>query len=50
VLNAEAAQRRLDQGFKFIAITSEAGLMLAKAAETTRTLKLGQGQAAAAKY
>ena len=47
VLNAEAAQRRLEQGFKFIAITSEAGLMLAKAAETARTLKLGQGQAAA---
>ena len=47
VLNAEAARRRLDQGFQFVAITSEAGLMLAKAAETTAYLGLGKGRAVA---
>ena len=47
VLNAEAAKRRLEQGFKFIAIASEGGLMLAKAAETVKALSLGQVQAAA---
>jgi len=44
VLDAGAAQRRIKQGFQFIAITSEAGMMLAKAAEFAKTLGLGAGQ------
>jgi len=49
VIDAAAAQRRLAQGFQFIAITSEAGMMLAKAGEVAKTLGLGKG-AAVAKY
>jgi 4-hydroxy-2-oxoheptanedioate aldolase len=41
VLDADAAQRRLAEGFQFIAITSEAGMMLAKAGEIAKTLGLG---------
>jgi 4-hydroxy-2-oxoheptanedioate aldolase len=44
VLDAAAAQRRIAEGFQFIAITSEAGMMLAKADEFARTLGLGQGR------
>lgn len=47
VLNAEAARRRRDQGFQFIAITSEAGLMLAQAADAAKLLGLGTGRAVA---
>jgi 4-hydroxy-2-oxoheptanedioate aldolase len=49
VLDAEAAQRRVKQGFQFIAVASEAGLMLAKAAEVAATLGLKAG-GAVAKY
>jgi 4-hydroxy-2-oxoheptanedioate aldolase len=49
VIDAAAAQRRLAQGFQFIAITSEAGMMLAKAGEVAKTLGLGKG-AAVARY
>jgi len=41
VLDAPAAQRRLGEGFQFIAITSEAGMMLAKAGEIAKNLGLG---------
>jgi len=41
VLDAEAARRRLAEGFQFIAITSEAGMMLAKAGEIAKTLGSG---------
>ena len=49
VVDAEAAKRRLDQGFQFVAVASEAGFMMSKAAEITRFLGLGK-KAAAAKY
>jgi len=49
VIDAAAAQRRLAQGFQFIAITSEAGMMLTKAGEVAKTLGLGK-DAAVAKY
>lgn len=45
VVDAAAAQRRIAQGFQFIAITSEVGMMLAKATEITKTLGLGSGNA-----
>jgi 4-hydroxy-2-oxoheptanedioate aldolase len=48
VADAAAAQRRIAQGFQFIAVTSEIGMMLAKASEITRTL--GLGGKATAKY
>ena len=41
VIDAEAGRRRLDQGFQFIAIASEAGFMLSKAQETLRALGAG---------
>jgi 4-hydroxy-2-oxoheptanedioate aldolase len=41
VLDAAAAQLRIDEGFQFIAITSEAGMMLTKAGEIAKTLGLG---------
>jgi 4-hydroxy-2-oxoheptanedioate aldolase len=47
VLDAAAAQRRIAQGFQFVAITSEAGMMLAKAGEFVRTLGLGKGRTVA---
>lgn len=47
VQNAEAARRRREQGFQFIAVTSEAGLMLARAAETVKLLGIGEGRAVA---
>ena len=49
VLDATQAQRRIGEGWQFIAVSSEAGLMLAKAGELARTLGLGKG-AAAVKY
>jgi 4-hydroxy-2-oxoheptanedioate aldolase len=47
VLDAEAAQRRIKEGFQFIAITSEAGMMLAKAQEFAARLGLGAGKTVA---
>jgi 4-hydroxy-2-oxoheptanedioate aldolase len=49
VLDAAAARRRMEQGFQFLAIASEAGLMLAKAREILRELGLG-GDRIVAKY
>ena len=45
-----AAQRRIAQGFQFIAVGSEAGMMLSKAQDVARTLGLSAGKAAMAKY
>ncbi len=46
VVDTPAALRRLAQGFQFIAITSETGMMLSKAAEITKALNLGSAKAA----
>jgi 4-hydroxy-2-oxoheptanedioate aldolase len=47
VLDAPAAQRRIGEGFQFIAVTSEAGMMLAKAGEIAKTLGLGSSRTVA---
>jgi 4-hydroxy-2-oxoheptanedioate aldolase len=47
VADMAAAKRRLAQGFQFIAIASEAGLMLAKAKEVLTGLGLGMDKAVA---
>ena len=49
VADAAAAQRRLAEGFQFIAIASEAGMMLSKAQEVARQLGLSV-QGPVAKY
>jgi 4-hydroxy-2-oxoheptanedioate aldolase len=49
VADAAQAQRRLDEGWKMIAVASEVGFMLEKAGEITRSLGLG-GDGALAKY
>jgi len=49
VADAAAAQRRLAEGFQFIAIASEAGMMLSKAQEVARHLGLAT-KAPVAKY
>ena len=46
VVDAAAAQRRIAEGFQFVAVASETGMMMAKAAETARALGLsGKGVA-----
>jgi 4-hydroxy-2-oxoheptanedioate aldolase len=47
VVDAAQAQRRIKEGFQFIAVASEAGMMMAKAKEITTTLGIGSGQAVA---
>jgi 4-hydroxy-2-oxoheptanedioate aldolase len=47
VVDAAQAQRRIGEGWQFIAVASEAGLMLAKAGEIAKALGLGKGQAVA---
>jgi 4-hydroxy-2-oxoheptanedioate aldolase len=47
VLDAATAKRRIDEGFQFIAVASEAGMMLSKAREIATTLGLGTGKAVA---
>jgi 4-hydroxy-2-oxoheptanedioate aldolase len=44
VVDAAQAKRRMDEGFQFIAVTSEAGLMMSKAREVTSSLGIGTGQ------
>ena len=46
VTDAAQAQRRINEGWQFIAVISEAGFMLSKAGEITKALGLGKGQAA----
>ena len=43
----EAAKARIEEGFQFIAIGSEAGMMLAKAQETARAMDLGSDKTVA---
>ncbi len=47
VPDASAAKRRLAEGFQFVAVASDAGLMLGKASEVAKSLGLGSGQAMA---
>jgi 4-hydroxy-2-oxoheptanedioate aldolase len=44
VIDADAAGRRLAEGFQFLAIGSDAGLMLAKARETVTSLGIAGGK------
>lgn len=46
----QAAARRREQGFQFIAVSSEAGFMLSKATEAARKLGLGESRPVLAKY
>lgn len=46
VADASQAQRRIKEGWQFVAVGSEAGLMLAKASEVTQRLGLSPGQSA----
>jgi len=50
VADAAAAKRRLAEGFQFIAVASEAGMMLSKAQEVARGLGLLATTAPVAKY
>jgi 4-hydroxy-2-oxoheptanedioate aldolase len=47
VADANAAKRRIAEGFQFIAVSSEAGMMLSKAKEITTSLGLGTGKVVA---
>ena len=47
VIDAAAAKRRISEGFQFIAVASEAGMMLSKAQETASALGLGANKAVA---
>ena len=47
VVDAAQAQRRVKEGFQFIAVASDAGFMMAKAKEVTGALGLGAGKAVA---
>jgi len=44
VIDAPTAQRRIDQGFQFVAVGSETGMMLSKAGEITKVLGIGGGK------
>jgi len=50
VVDAEAAKRRIIQGFQFIAIASEAGMMLSKAQEIAKSLGISATKGPVAKY
>jgi len=50
VVDADAAQRRIAQGFQFVAVASEAGMMLAKAQEIAKTLGISATKGPVAKY
>jgi len=49
VADAAMAKKRIDEGFQFIAVASEVGMMLAKAQEIAKSLSLSGG-AAIARY
>jgi len=42
VADVAAAERRRKEGFQFIAVASEAGMMLSKASEMAKALGCGQ--------
>jgi 4-hydroxy-2-oxoheptanedioate aldolase len=48
--DAAAALRRIEQGFQFIAVASDAGMLISKASEVARDLKLNAGRGPLAKY
>jgi 4-hydroxy-2-oxoheptanedioate aldolase len=50
VVDAEAAQRRIAQGFQFIAVASESGMMLSKAQEIAKFLGISATKGPVAKY
>jgi len=50
VADWQAAARRREEGFQFIAVSSETGFMLSKATESARKLGLGADRPALAKY
>jgi 4-hydroxy-2-oxoheptanedioate aldolase len=50
VADAAAAKRRIAEGFQFIAVASEAGMMLSKAQEIVSGLGLSASQGSVAKY
>jgi 2-keto-3-deoxy-L-rhamnonate aldolase RhmA len=50
VADWQAAARRREQGFQFIAVSSETGFMLSKATESARKLGLGADRPVLAKY
>jgi 4-hydroxy-2-oxoheptanedioate aldolase len=50
VVDAEAAARRIAQGFQFVAVASEAGMMLSKAQETAKFLGISATKGPVAKY
>lgn len=50
VVSGEAAKRRIAEGFQFIAIGSDAGMMLSQAAALTRDAGMASDSAAAIKY
>ncbi len=50
VADWQAAARRREQGFQFIAVSSETGMMLSKATESARKLGLGENRPVLAKY
>jgi len=47
VVDADAAARRIAEGFQFVAVASETGMMLSKAREIADKLGLGKGRAVA---
>ena len=50
VADAAAAQRRVNEGFQFIACASDIGMLLAKGKEVANALGLGKDKPAVAKY
>jgi 4-hydroxy-2-oxoheptanedioate aldolase len=50
VVDEVAAKRRMAEGFQFIAVGSEAGMMLSKAQEIARAVGVGSSKAAVARY
>jgi 4-hydroxy-2-oxoheptanedioate aldolase len=50
VADEVAAQRRMKEGFQFIAVGSEAGMMLSKAQDIAQSLGLATNKGAVAKY
>jgi|SRR5436190_4550841 len=50
VADSASAQRRVAEGFQFIAVASEAGMMLSKAQEIARDLRIARPKAQVAKY
>lgn len=50
VADAAMARKRLAQGFQFIAVASEIGMLMTKAAEIAKDLELGEGRGPMARY